>query len=441
MLVSILSNGLWALNERYLAGVSPAIQKALLEGREIELRKPHKLKALQNDLTDEEGNMIPFMAASGLVADTQTGKSRANSKAYNIQVIPLRGVLTKDGGLCSYGMYDIRSWIADANANPNIDAMVLFADGPGSTVDGIENLASDIYYSAKPIVGFVDGSAFSGTYWAISQTKTIIINSLTTAYVGSIGVLAQLVNQSKALEMAGYAVQIIRDNTSPNKALINSIEPLTEEAKASLDADLATVKQTFKSDVQRGRGGRLSNSVSLFDGTELNGKAAIKEGLVDKVGTLEDAINEAAKLAAKQTSNSNSKNAQNDMKMNLLTMSAVAAAMGITAAAGETEAEVTEAHLTALNAFLGTQATALTTAEAALVTANADLATANTSLQTVSQEVAGLKTENGTLKTWKTNAEATGNPKGDLSNGGGEGAKKLSKISEEGRKRNGEEIK
>lgn len=418
MSLAILNTTFWALDARFLQRVEPHVRNAIQNGTPIALPYELRIKPVQADLADADGRMIPFVAAGAIEA--AEGQSRANaSSTKNVSVIPLQGVMAKNGDLCSHGTKDIVAWIGQANADPNIDAIVLYTDSPGGAVDGTEDLAQAISSSNKPIVGFIDGQAASAAMWAISQTKEIYINQKTTAFAGSIGVLATVIDQSKALEQAGISIQIVRDPEAVDKALLNGVEPVSSETITALQSDLKTIKSTFKAAIQTGRGDKISSSENVFTGKMYNGQDAIKYGLVDKVGTLQDAVNAAAKYAAKSSS---TQNKDKKMKLNASVAPLLATAMGVESTA--TEAEITEAHLVAAEQAFASHGTALEAIQTQLTTAQASeqTAVANFNAQTAELE---------TLRAWKASAAVLPDAKKDASEEGEIKPKKLSKIDSE----------
>ncbi len=218
----------------------------------------------------------------------------------NVAVISLVGVMTKYASMCYYGTKDVIAAIENANADDKISAIVLVCDTPGGTVDGTDDLARAIAASQKPVVGYIDGCCCSAGYWAVSQTREIFVNSESTALVGSIGVICTYVNMQRALEAEGIEVRLLRAPESPDKQSLNPYEPATEEAIAEATDYLAAVRTRFVASIEQGRGNRLTEAgrKAGITGRTFTGRTAMDFGLVDKQGTLREAIARAADLAA-----------------------------------------------------------------------------------------------------------------------------------------------
>lgn len=386
MLATILNTNYYALHLPFAEAILPFVEKAYLQGTELNLPKTLKSKARQAEISDENGFLVPYVA----VSDVQQGQPRTNSSTTkNIAVVPLTGIMQKNGDFCGYGTKDVVAWIAKANADPNISGIVLFVDSPGGSVDGTEELSQAVQSSAKPIVAFVDGLAASAAVWVASQAKSIFINQETTAFFGSIGVFSTLINQAEALKQNGIEVKIIRDSTSPNKARPNAIEIATEEDVIATVSELDKIKSTFVSYVKNGRGNRLKEG-NHYDGSVFNGEDAVKRGLVDKVGTLQDAVNEAAKLASKQESN-NLNNNKKQMKIKASASPLLAKAMGFSP---ESDEEIGESHIASAESYISDLAKELEEKEKEVLEAKA-------SLETISAKLKEEEAELATLREWK----------------------------------------
>jgi ClpP class serine protease len=136
----------------------------------------------------------------------------------------------------------------------------------------------------------VDGMAASAAYWVASQTSYIVANVNNITEVGSIGTLCMLTNQSEALKKDGMKVQIMRAERSKDKARLNSVEEWPDAQLQLLQEDLNQTNELFIAAVTRGRGARLQTSEDIFTGKMYKMDQALSMGMIDKIGTLSDAI-------------------------------------------------------------------------------------------------------------------------------------------------------
>lgn len=277
----------WALEPRF-----HEVQAALMLRRLSGGLSPDAFEKIWAAERKKHSPMLGFVDDQGVYRPWDM----AQGKAGGVCIIPIIGSMSRYGGLCSYGTEDIASWIIEANAMANVSSIVLNINSPGGEVDGTELLGDVVKHSQKPVVSYIAGMGASAAYWVGSQAREVVMESKTTSEAGSIGVLAMHVDASQFYEKEGYKVTIIRSEGSEDKALFNSVEPLSPELKAAVKAELTVIKGTFHGKVKEGRPG-ISDEV--FSGKMYNGKEALQLGLADRIGYLGDAVRRADFLARK----------------------------------------------------------------------------------------------------------------------------------------------
>ena len=311
----LLSSSCWALESKFYSIAKAAIFARLdqglpaLDASEAKPRPyshmadgyPTMWQAVAEPLQIGIVGAAPGLGlASGIaqvLAGRSGGASSANTSGSKVAVIPIQGTVQKRGGYCSLGTKDLVAQLNAANRDPEISAIVLDIDSPGGQVDGTEELAQAVALSGKPVVAYIDGLGASAAYWIASQAASIFINSASTAYAGSLGVLCMNVYQGAFLEKQGYKVEILRSTRAVDKARQNSVEEMSPEVRAAVQADLDQIGETFIGAVTKGRAGKLSTKEDVFTGKVYRGSEAKKHGLVDAISSLQDAVNHAAKLA------------------------------------------------------------------------------------------------------------------------------------------------
>lgn len=301
-MVSLLSAKYWAVSETSFERYLPLILDRVKNGKDLNIFK-------REDSAFEMGGRDPV--------STLPVFRNFSKVAY----IPVIGGVTKHGDLCSHGMRTIGQMVKAANESENIEAILFEFDSPGGTVDGTAELGSIINSSTKPTVAFCDNMTASAGYWLASQCDYIYANSLNTTEIGSIGSLYIHVNQSKYIENEVGEVTIFRATQSTDKARINSIEPLTDELRAEIVDELTEITEDFKSTVKKGRGTKLNTGdEDIFTGKMYSKKTALKMGMIDAIGTIDQAVEKASTLARtgghKRIRNSKSNNeSQNKVKV------------------------------------------------------------------------------------------------------------------------------
>lgn len=233
------------------------------------------------------------------------GQARKNGQKKYVAVIPIQGAMFKRAGMIEQasglkGTEDIIREIAAANADESISAIVLDAESPGGTVDGTQSVAEAIRNSAKPIVGFVNGLCASACYWALSQTKHVVMSE-DTAMVGSIGTIYIHTDTSGWHDQKGIKVTPISSDVSTDKQSPSYYRPLSESDIQNIKDILNADNQVF---IDAVKSARPQVADEAMTGKVYGYQKAKELGLVDSKGSLQDAVNQAVKLSSSNNSNS-----------------------------------------------------------------------------------------------------------------------------------------
>lgn len=183
--------------------------------------------------------------------------------------------------------------------NPNVTGIVFNIDSPGGEAFGINEFAGHIYAARgkKPMKAYISGLGCSGAYWIAAACDEIVTDK--SAFLGSIGVVSVWIDDTKAYAMLGFDKKVVVSSNAPKKRLdLNKDEDMAE-FKAELDA----MEKTFHSFVQKARSKTREQVINDFNqGGILSGDAAVKVGMADRVGNLEQVIRDLAKQSKKQAS-------------------------------------------------------------------------------------------------------------------------------------------
>lgn len=191
---------------------------------------------------------------------------------------------------------DYRSLIQRIRNDKSIDAVVLRVNSPGGSA-----LASDIIWrelellkKEKPVVVSMGDYAASGGYY-ISCNADLIYSDANTI-TGSIGVFSVIPNISNFMKNK-LGITFDRVNTSTYADAPSSTRALNATEQKFIQAGVDSIYNTFKNRVAKGRNKSVEYIDSIAQGRVWIGADAIKVGLVDRIGTLNDAIASAAKMA------------------------------------------------------------------------------------------------------------------------------------------------
>jgi signal peptide peptidase SppA len=209
------------------------------------------------------------------------------------------GYLDAASGLQAYG--DIADAIAAAMDDASVRGVILDVDSPGGEVGGLFDLVEQIQAirtaSAKPLWAVANESALSAAYAIASAADRLYVTR--TGEVGSIGVVAVHVDESGADAKAGLAWTFVF--AGDRKVDGNAHEPLSERARATIQADVDRLYAEFCALVAANRG--LSpEAVRGTNAAIYRGELAIRAGLADRLGTLDLAIAEMAAELDRTTS-------------------------------------------------------------------------------------------------------------------------------------------
>jgi signal peptide peptidase SppA len=176
-----------------------------------------------------------------------------------------------------------------AQEDPDIDGILFDVDSPGGEVSGVADLSDLIFEaraSGKPMLAVANEDMYSAAYWIASSANQVVLPR--TAGVGSIGVRAMHVDQSKML--ANLGVDITEIVSGEKKNQFSPFQPLSEEARADLQAEVDRLARLFEGVVARNRG--LSpKAVRAFQAGTLHGPDAVEAKLADAVLVADDALN------------------------------------------------------------------------------------------------------------------------------------------------------
>ena len=231
-----------------------------------------------------------------------TTTSAINDATDEIAIIYAQGeIQSGEGDVNIIGEGAMRRSISEARNNDDVKAIVLRVDSPGGNA-----LTSDLIWreieltkKVKPVVVSMGNYAASGGYYIACNANTIFAEKNTIT--GSIGVFGMLPNFSGlSTKMGIHSEQV---NTHQNSGNYNPFAPIDEKFKAVTTEGVEQIYKTFVSHVAQGRKMSFAQVDAIAQGRVWTGADAIKIGLVDKIGGLHDAIQEAARLAKIKTFN------------------------------------------------------------------------------------------------------------------------------------------
>jgi protease-4 len=187
--------------------------------------------------------------------------------------------------------------LKDYGNRPGVRAVVVRIDSPGGGVAATQEIYEAILKfredSGKKVVVSMASVAASGGYYIACASDRIFANRGTIT--GSIGVIAQWYNYGELLRWARMQDIVIKSGSLKDAG--SGSRPLTEEEEAYFQALIDNMYGQFVADVARGRSLPEEEVRALADGRVYTGQEARENRLIDEIGTYQDAIDAAARMA------------------------------------------------------------------------------------------------------------------------------------------------
>jgi len=204
-----------------------------------------------------------------------------------IAVVEIQGVITQSSRVIE----EIHQHLSDEG----VRAIILRIDSPGGGVGPSQEIYREVMKARekKKVVTSMGAVAASGGYYVACASDLIVANPGTIT--GSIGVIMQFSNLEELLKKIGIKGVVLK--SGEHKDMGSPFREMTPEEKRIMQETLDNVHQQFIRAVAEGRKLDQARVIPIADGRIMTGEQAKQLGLVDKMGNLQDAIDEATKLA------------------------------------------------------------------------------------------------------------------------------------------------
>jgi protease-4 len=206
---------------------------------------------------------------------------------------PRVGLVRVEGGI-----YDSRRVIGDLESmveDPGIQAIVLRVDSPGGGAAASQEIFEyirGVQEQGIPLVVSMGSVAASGGYYIACTADTIFANPGTLT--GSIGVVMSFTNLEELFGKIGLDFEVIKSGRFKDTGSWS--RQMTDAERAVLQETIDDIHAQFVEAVAEGRGMEYDAVAALADGRIFSGRQALEAGLVDRLGTLEDAVEVAARM-------------------------------------------------------------------------------------------------------------------------------------------------
>lgn len=227
----------------------------------------------------------------------KANKSSAGDRSNRIAVIVAQGeIISGEGDQTSIGSDTFAEEIRKARLDDKVKAIVLRVNSPGGSA-----LASDVIWrevelagQTKPIIASMGDLAASGGYYIAMACDTIIAEP--TTITGSIGIFGMIPNMQEFFnDKLGITTEAVETGELSN--LLKVSKPLTEYEKSIIQNAVEEGYETFTSKAAKGRNMSIEDLKAVASGRVWSGVEAKERGLVDILGSMDDAIVLAASKA------------------------------------------------------------------------------------------------------------------------------------------------
>lgn len=248
------------------------------------------------------GNAALFMLLLGLAVFFSAGEKnqyieaviQSGPRSNKIAIINIQGIINAETA------QDIFQQLKAAKKDKRIKGLILKVASPGGTISASDNIYNEIRKyrkeTGKPIVAFMQGIAASGGYYTSAACNKIVAEP--TTITGSIGVImGYLVLKDLLEEKLGIHPVIVKSGR--RKDWPSSFSKPTEEQLKYIDDKLIQpAYERFVNIVTDSRDELDIDQVrKLADGSIYGAAEALEEKLIDKIGYLDEAIEEIKSLA------------------------------------------------------------------------------------------------------------------------------------------------
>lgn len=253
-LFEILSNKEWMIQQEFLHSILPTLQYNITNhaslGIDREKKSPMAIGQQGQD----------FIREYQVTQDGKThgrygwrGDSLSELNEPFVNVMPIDGPITRNGGACSYGSMEIRDWMMEAANNPACQGHVLNINTPGGSAWAKNDFQQGIEYAharGQRVIAFIDGlCASAGMYLASLCDEVYVMNP--KDQLGCVGVMAAfftMKNGDKDLSTGEtYREYYDPDSVDKNKEMRDIAE---DEDATLLIEELKTLGEEFRADMR-----------------------------------------------------------------------------------------------------------------------------------------------------------------------------------------------
>ncbi|MCD6421127.1 MAG: signal peptide peptidase SppA, partial [Thaumarchaeota archaeon] len=189
----------------------------------------------------------------------------------------------------------VRGLFERVESDPQAEAVVLVIDSPGGSAAASEEIYQMVKKLAeeKVVVAYIAEYGASGGYYIALPADRIIASP--HALTGSVGAVSVVMNFAELMDRLGIKAEIFKSGRL--KDVGSAWRPMTPEERKLMQDMVDSIARIFERRVREARGDKIKDWGEVLTARPFLGAEAVEIGLVDEVGSLEDAVREARELA------------------------------------------------------------------------------------------------------------------------------------------------
>lgn len=263
------------------------------KGVEVKVAMNYGKKKMDTDLSGLNGMITLMNLMMGV--DDKPRKTKADKIAIINAIGPIMTGSSQSDFLSGevMGSTTMVKAIRQARDDATVKAIVLRVDSPGGSALASDLMWHELQTVKKPVIASMGDVAASGGYYISMGADKIFAEPGTLT--GSIGVVGGKLALEKLYAKIGISMTVLQ--RGKNGGVMSLTTPFTDSEKAAMHKLLEDIYGQFTGKAAKGRKMDIEKLQSLAKGRVYTGDQAKKLGLIDEIGTLDDAV-AAAKLAA-----------------------------------------------------------------------------------------------------------------------------------------------
>ncbi len=275
----------------YLDSYRKSVEERVKNGAKVE--KLTFEKDYGKDKGKKEPSIVDILKILAGPTETKLSKNPKIAVIYAVGMID-----TGKGGQSLFGESVVGSTtmveaIRKAENEPTVKAIVLRVDSPGGSALASDLIWNELKQCKKPVIASMGDVAGSGGYYICMSSRRIFAEPGTLT--GSIGVIGGKLVLGGLLDKVGIKVEVL--SRGKNAGMLSPMTPFTESERKAWRGMMEDVYDQFLTKAFEGRKGAGNDKIAsrgelekLAGGRVYTGRQALANGLIDELGTLDDAL-------------------------------------------------------------------------------------------------------------------------------------------------------